>query len=195
MHKILHRINTIEALNNTPTKYGVEVDIRSIGKNLIIHHDPFKKGEFFTDWIKSYRHGTLILNVKEEGLEKKLLEIMKISNIDNFFFLDQSFPFLRNTAINGESRCAVRISEYESIHTALNLKGIIQWAWIDCFTKFPLNLEDAENLQKHGIKLCFVSPELQGYMDHKYIESFRNEILLKGIKGDAVCTKYPNLWD
>jgi hypothetical protein len=195
MHKILHRINTIEALENTPLKYGVEVDIRSFGKDLVIHHDPFEKGQFFEDWIKSYRHGTLILNVKEEGLEEKLIKLMKFYSINNFFFLDQSFPFLRKTAINGESRCAVRISEYESIDTAFNLKGIVQWAWIDCFTKFPLKLEDAEKLQKHGIKLCFVSPELQGYTDYEYVKSFRNEILQKGIKGDAVCTKYPNLWD
>jgi hypothetical protein len=102
---------------------------------------------------------------------------------------------LRKTAINGETRCAVRISEYESIETAFSLKGLVQWAWIDCFTKFPLNLKNAEKLQKNGIKLCFVSPELQGFKDYKYVESFRDEILLKGIKGDAVCTKYPNLWD
>ena len=114
MHKILHRINTIEALENTPLKYGVEVDIRSFGKDLVIHHDPFEQGQSFDEWIKFYRHGTLILNVKEEGLEEKLISMMKLYSINNFFFLDQSFPFMRKTAINGEKRCAVRISEYES---------------------------------------------------------------------------------
>lgn len=195
MHKILHRVNTIAALKKTPQKYGVEVDVRTYGKDLIIHHEPFEKGQFFEDWIKFYCHGTLILNVKEEGLEERLIDIMKFYSIDDFFFLDQSFPFLRKTVINGERRCAVRISEYENVKTALNLKGIIEWAWVDCFTKFPLNTKEAENLQKHGIKLCFVSPELQGYTNHEYIKNFRNKIQLKGILGDAVCTKYPNLWD
>ena len=194
MHKIIHRVNTLEALEKTPYEYGIEVDIRSFGKDLIIHHDPFENGEPFENWIKAYRHGTLILNVKEEGLEDRLLKLMKLHHIENFFFLDQSFPFLRKTVINGESRCAVRISEYESIATALNLKGIVQWAWIDCFTKFPLEPEEAESLQKCGIKLCFVSPELQG-QSYEYVKSYRNIILKKGIKGDAVCTKYPNLWD
>jgi hypothetical protein len=194
MHKILHRVNTKADLENTPSQYGVEVDIRSHGKDLVIHHDPFEKGELFENWIKSYNHGTLILNVKEEGLEEKLLKIMKFYNIESFFFLDQSFPFLRKTAINGESRCAVRISEYESIETAFNLKGLVKWAWIDCFNKFPLNHEEAKKLQNYGIKLCFVSPELQGYTSYEYVKNFREKILLKGIKGDAVCTKYPNLW-
>ena len=38
MRKILHRINTIAQLKNTPIKYGVEVDIRSWGEDLVIHH-------------------------------------------------------------------------------------------------------------------------------------------------------------
>ena len=93
MHKILHRVNTKADLENTPSQYGVEVDIRSYGKDLIIHHDPFEKGEFFESWIKSYHHGTLILNVKEEGLEERLLKLMKFYSIENFFFLINLFLF------------------------------------------------------------------------------------------------------
>ena len=68
MHRILHRINTIDLLEKTSSNFGVEIDIRSNGKSLILHHDPFEQGELFEDWIRSYHHGTLILNVKEEGL-------------------------------------------------------------------------------------------------------------------------------
>ena len=45
MKLISHRRNTIQDLNVTPKKYGVEVDIRSCGEQLIIHHDPFVAGE------------------------------------------------------------------------------------------------------------------------------------------------------
>ena len=44
MHTILHRVNTIALLEKTPSNLGVEVDIRSNGENLILHHDPFKQG-------------------------------------------------------------------------------------------------------------------------------------------------------
>ena len=46
----------------------VQVDIRSKGSQLIIHHDPFSDGEDFEEWINHYKHDTLILNVKEEVL-------------------------------------------------------------------------------------------------------------------------------
>jgi len=194
MQIISHRVNTITLLKKIPKKFGVEVDIRSIGDALIIHHDPFIIGEVFEEWIKLYEHGTLILNVKEEGLEQRLLELMKKYQIEDFFFLDQSFPFLKKTASEGESRSAVRVSEYEDINTALSLSGMVDWVWVDCFNDFPLNLEKAEELQKAGFKLCIVSPELQGRGDISHILDFRSKIELLGIKGDAVCTKHADLW-
>ena len=89
MHRIIHRVNTVEALTKVPKNFGVEVDIRTEGNRLIMHHDPFKEGESFIDWLNYFNHGTLILNVKEEGLEKALLELMASKDIENFFFLDQ----------------------------------------------------------------------------------------------------------
>lgn len=194
MHKILHRVNTIALLKKTPKNLGVEIDIRSYGENLIIHHDPFKKGELFEDWIKLYNHGTLILNVKEEGLENSILKLMIKYNIEDFFFLDQSFPFLRKTAIIGESRCAVRVSEYESIETVLSLSGKVDWVWVDCFTRFPLCKDEANLLRDSGFKLCIVSPELQGRKKSSDVKEFRRQIEQLGIEGDAVCTKYTDLW-
>ena len=84
MKLILHRRNTLNELLATPTKYGVEVDIRSYGDKLVIHHDPFIEGESFEAWIEAYRHGTLILNVKEEGLEARLIELMRLKGINDY---------------------------------------------------------------------------------------------------------------
>ena len=114
MEIIAHRRNLIEELAATPAEHGVEVDIRSYGPDLVIHHDPFVRGGSFEDWVAQYRHGTLILNVKEEGLEDRVLALMEKHGISRFFFLDQSFPFLIKTARKGERRCAVRLSEFES---------------------------------------------------------------------------------
>jgi hypothetical protein len=195
MKIILHRINKREVLRSTPQEFGVEVDIRSYGDDLVIHHEPFLKGELFNEWIEDFNHGTLILNVKEEGLEERLLKIMDDHDIEDFFFLDQSFPFLRKSAMMGESRCAVRISEYESIETALSLSGMVEWVWVDCFSHFPLMGDEVKKLQEIGFKLCFVSPELQGRTNKSHIVEFRKEIELQNIYGDAVCTKYPELWE
>ena len=195
MKLISHRRNTVSELVATDARYGVEVDIRSEGKRLIIHHDPLVGGESFDEWINAYRHGTLILNVKEEGLEKQLISIMKSKGITDFFFLDQSFPFLVKWASAGERRCAVRVSEFESIETALTLSGKIDWVWVDCFTHFSLSEKDVQELKVAGFKLCLVSPELQGR--DAIIEIPKLALLLKErhIIADAVCTKRPDIWE
>lgn len=194
MEIIAHRRNTIALLQATPTVCGVEVDIRTCGSDLIINHDPYLPGESFEDWLNNYRHGTLILNVKEEGLEDRLISLIKAKKIDNYFFLDQSFPFLIKWAIVGLRNCAVRVSEYESIDTALSLAGKIDWIWLDCFTKFPIDHEGAAVLKRNGFKLCLVSPELQGRNSDSEIIQMRNFIQSNSILIDAVCTKRLDLW-
>lgn len=195
MNLIAHRRNTIAQLKDTPTRYGVEVDIRSTGGKLIIHHDPFAAGESFAQWIAHYRHGTLILNVKEEGLETRLLELLEAHGIPDFFFLDQSFPFLVKYARAGERRCAVRVSQFESVDTALTLAGKIDWVWVDCFTHFAMTGNDAARLQAAGFRLCLVSPELQGRAPETDIPGLVALLEERMIRADAVCTKRPDLWE
>jgi len=195
MKLISHRRNTLAELQATPSKYGVEVDIRSQGNNLVIHHDPFVAGESFEDWFRAYQHGTLILNVKEEGLEGRLIELMKSRGFDDYFFLDQSFPYLVKWSRAGEHRCAVRVSEYESVETALTLAGKVDWVWVDCFTEFPLMRETALQLKQAGFKLCLVSPELQGRDAATEIPALIELLRLRGIVAEAVCTKRPDLWE
>jgi hypothetical protein len=194
MQIIRHRRNTIAELKETPTNLGVEVDIRSYGDELILHHDPFVHGENFEKWLEYFQHKTLILNVKEEGLENRVLEVMRAYNINDFFFLDQSFPFLIITAHGGEKRCAVRVSEFESIDTALNLAGNIDWIWVDYFTHFPLDHDSTQKLQSAGFKLCLVSPELQGFDAKTHIPKLKQLLTNEDITIDAVCTKELDLW-
>ncbi|ROU09311.1 phosphatidylinositol-specific phospholipase C/glycerophosphodiester phosphodiesterase family protein [Lysobacter enzymogenes] len=191
---IRHRRNTLADLRATSADLGIELDLRSRGEELIVHHDAFADGERFEDWLAGFRHRTLILNVKEEGLEDRLIALMRERGIEDYFFLDQSFPFLVRTANRGESRCAVRVSEFESIDTALRLAGRIQWAWVDCFTRFPLDGAQARRLQDAGFKLCLVSPELQGRDAGREIPVLRALLAREGIVAEAVCTKEPELW-
>lgn len=195
MKLISHRRNTLVQLNKTPAQYGVEVDIRSHGDRLIIHHDPFVDGELFEAWLAAYRHGTLILNVKEEGLEARLIDLMQRAGIEDYFFLDQSFPFLVKYSELGVHRCAVRVSEFESIQTALTLAGKVDWVWIDSFTQFPLSHDDARKLQEAGFKLCLVSPELQGRDAETEIAQLIQLLQERNIRAEAVCTKRPDLWE
>ena len=193
MEIIIHRRNTINDLKNTSKKFGIEVDIRSYKSKLILHHDPFIKADYFEDWLKFYQHGTLILNLKEEGLETTILNLMRINNIDSFFFLDQSFPFLIKTINSGEDKVALRVSEFESIETALNLKNKALWIWVDTFSKFPLSKNEYKKLKDAKFKLCLASPELQQTNSIR-INDLKSYLEDQNILFDAVCTKYPELW-
>jgi hypothetical protein len=192
---IHHRRNTLLELKDTSPEYGVEVDIRSAGDRLVLHHDPFAQGESFDEWINEYSHGTLILNVKEEGLEERLITLMQSKRIHDYFFLDQSFPFLVKWSKAGIHRSAVRVSEFETIETALTLAGMVDWVWVDCFTRFPLSAQDATELASAGFKLCLVSPELQGRDADFEIEQLALLLSERNIDADAVCTKRPDLWE
>ena len=194
MEIICHRINTIDSLKKISLNYGVEVDIRSLGDKLIINHEPFENGDLFEDWIKFYNHGTLILNVKEEGLERKITNVLKKYNINSYFFLDQSFPFLIKSLKEGEYNCALRFSEYESINTALNFKNRFKWVWVDMFTKLPLTYGNYVKLKENKYKICLVSPELQKNNSFD-IDTIRKELAYKKILVDAVCTKLPENWE
>ena len=192
---VRHRINTISNLLETPTRFGVEIDLRSNHQDIILCHDPFSKNSVnFRDWLQHFDHRLLILNVKEEGLEKHITQILKKLSINNYFFLDQSFPFLIKTSSNGETRSAVRFSEYESIDTVISLKNKINWVWVDYFTKFPLSVEQYQSLQSMNYKVCLVSPELQGYSP-EIMKSLISNLNSWKISVDAVCTKHPELWE
>ena len=191
---IKHRINSIKLLLETPSKFGIEIDIRSYKNKLILNHEPYLDGENIDDFLKNYKHQLLILNVKEEGLEKRLIELMKLFKIKNYFFLDQSFPFLIKTTNSGENRCAVRFSEYESINTVLSLSNIVKWVWVDFFTKLPLDYENYLKLKESRFNICLVSPELQGH-DKEQIVNLQKELIKNKIYINAVCTKYPALWN
>src|SRR5437016_354194 len=136
---IQHRVNTIEQLQATPTEYGVELDLRDRGDRLILQHDPFQDGQDFADYLQHYRHGLMILNIKSERIEHRVLELVQAADIRDYFFLDSSLPMIRALVRQGQHRIAVRFSEFEPIESALALAGQVDWVWIDCFTKMPLD--------------------------------------------------------
>ena len=93
---ISHRVNTITDLINTPLNYGIEVDLRDFNENIILAHDPFTDGVQLMSFLKFYNHSFIILNIKSERIEYKVLEIIKLYNIKNYFFLDSSIPMINN---------------------------------------------------------------------------------------------------
>jgi hypothetical protein len=142
MHFIAHRVNTIKNLLNTPIEYGVEVDLRDFGKKIILQHDPFKDGESFEEYLKNYNHGTMILNIKSEGIETKVLKLLRQYNVKSYFFLDCSFPMINFLSSKGERNIALRFSEFEGVDTISLMSKKIDWIWVDCFSRLPITAQN-----------------------------------------------------
>ena len=189
-----HRVNSLDALANTPRHLGVEVDIRSDGEILYIAHDPFVDGLNFEEWLDSYEHSFLIANVKEEGLEEKLRGMFSARGIENWAFLDQSFPFLVKEIRQGFTRTMVRISEFESKETALNFNIKPEWVWLDSFTGAYPPPDVISELSDAGYKFMLVSPELQGRKPGPEIAKINELFSVAKVTIDGVCTKVPELW-
>lgn len=191
MEYIAHRINTIEELKKIPKKYGVELDLRDFGERIILQHDPFSDGENFEEYLKYYDHGTMILNIKSERIEHKVLALIKKYNIKKYFFLDSSFPMIYLLSRSGEQNIALRFSEFEGIDTVIKMAGKVKWVWVDCFSQLPITKEYYNLLKENGFKLCLVSPELQG-QDEK-LEEYKQYLDTENITFDAICTKIYNI--
>lgn len=187
---IAHRINTLDQIKQLPLDTPIEFDVRESDYECTVRHDAFSPGESLISLLPYLKTRLCIVNVKCEGLEHYLLKLFKLYSIENFFFLDSSIPMIHKLTSCGESRIAVRWSEYEEIESVKVWAGKVQWVWVDCFTKYPLTKQTSEELQMLGFKLCLVSPELHGR--NTDIELYCEDLLKTGIRPDAICTKIYN---
>ncbi len=188
-----HRINQMNKLRDVSPDRGVEIDIRASNSNLVLAHDPFTSGELFSEWLKCWRGQSLILNVKEEGLEESILELLENYDVQDFFFLDQSYPSIRRLINLGISKLATRVSDFEDINTAI--KSGSEWIWLDSFTGNWNYLPDTLKLiTGMGYKTCLVSPELQRTDSEMELKDLKELIKVNNLEITAVCTKHPESW-
>jgi hypothetical protein len=187
---IEHRVNTLDKLRTVPHDRGVEIDVRDYDGTLRCVHDPLLTGNSLEELLANVDHRFVIFNVKCDGLERQIECLAAKYKIENYFFLDVANPSLVQLVRRGDHRVAVRFSEYEPIEFALAFRGQVDWVWVDCFNRLPLDLASYRLLKRH-FKICLVSPELQQH-PRTNIQDFRQQ--LAGMKVDAVCTDYCSDW-
>lgn len=192
IQQIKHRVNQIEKLKEHQPQWGAEIDLRSNvnePKKIHLAHDAWVKGDDFELWLNEFAarkiQGTLILNTKEDGLEERCLELMASKAIGNFFFLDTTIPTLVRLGQKHRNNFAVRYSSFENFELCLSLKNHAAWAWVDCFNRQPVSVEEVLKLKQAGFKVCLVSPELQGGSEQDKT-NFSDLIKIS----DAICTKF-----
>ena len=89
---------------------------------------------------------------------------------------------------NDVNNVAVRVTDYESINTAIKLKKKIKWVWFETTGSLKKSFFKFKKLKKLKFKICLVSNELH---KKKFNFSKKNiEYLIKNKLIDAVCAKY-----
>ena len=192
MQIIIHRVNTIERLKTISHQYGVEIDVRGYGKQMLLNHDPIDdppKYDDLEEYLKNFQHAFIVFNLKEAGYEEKVIALAKKYNVKNYFLLDVEFPYLyRASRKDGVKNIAVRFSEAEPIEAVeaqiQNGNPLVDWVWIDTNTTLPLDKNIVERLKL--FKTCLVCPERWGRPEDivPYVEKMKE----LNFKPDAVMT-------
>ena len=188
-----HSINSLDLINKLDPELGVEIDIRDANGRLVLGHDPLKNNyQYLESFLEVLNGRSVIANVKSERLEKPFINLLqKYSPYSDYFFLDSSFSMIVN---NGKFyNFASRFSEYESLETSISLinASLVNWIWVDTFTKFPLDKKIVSTFNSLNAKKCLTSPDLIG---RNYdIETYSEKINSYGIIFDAICCKKENI--
>jgi hypothetical protein len=186
--RISHRVNSKEKLTSLSPDFGVEIDVRSVGSQLVLDHDFPANGDLLNDYLASFTHKLLVINVKEDGLEDEILGLPNFQKVEDYFFLDQPPPTMLKSSKRGLST-SIRVSEYEDLPRR---ETGASWMWIDSFTGDWAHLDEALLYAiQFNLKTCLVAPELQGRFQRdesvELMSSYGNRL-------DAVCTKNLDLW-
>lgn len=192
MELIMHRINRINDLKKIPPQFGCEIDLRTNGSKVILNHNPFTKGDNFIDYLDEYKNGTLILNIKESGIEDFVLKEVKKREIKSYFLLDVEIPYLIGTLKTKEKNIAIRFSEYEPVENVMTFKDKFDWIWIDTINSLPLTSLNIHELQ--NFKSILVCPSRWGRnFDIKNYKTYLKEINFN-LFGVMTELKYVNNW-
>ncbi len=193
---VAHRINTIEELSKLDPKYGVEIDIRGYGDQILLSHDPISNPNTLVsleDYLKTFTiqgNSFIIFNIKEAGYEERVLNLAAHYDIpkENYFLLDVEFPYLYKATREGIRELAIRYSEAEPIENVESQirdgKTLLDWVWIDTNTRLPLNEEIVHRLSL--FKTALVSPDRWGRPQD--IDAYAEEIKQLGMNLDLVMT-------
>jgi len=169
--------NSLEALVRAiKSGFGLETDVRDHNGNLVISHDP-PVGEDVLPlerFLEKYRESTqktlLAINIKADGLQARLDEILRAFGVVNYFVFDMSVPDTLPYLRRGMP-VAVRLSEYEDNKLFLDKVNTV---WMDAFESDWYSSQQLRELLGAGKRVCIVSPELHGRSHYRLWSDLRD---------------------
>ncbi len=186
--------NTIQAFDKSfSLGFGTETDIRDLNEELVISHDIPSIGALrLSDFLKlfsSYHEAfsmPLALNIKADGLAKKLSDELSNYKGYDFFVFDMSVPDSRSYFDIGIP-VFTRMSEVEQNPVWLEKSMGI---WLDSFDELWFDRYLLSDLLQTEKRICIVSSELHR-RDHFQLWELLSEF--RDAENLMLCTDYPQL--
>lgn len=174
--------------------FGTETDIRDYNGALVISHDIADNkcitvAQFFEIYNRYDNALPLALNIKSDGLQIKLKELIAQYNIKNYFLFDMSVPdglgYIKNNM-----DVFTRQSEYEK---EPSFYQEAQGIWLDEFHSHWISKDTISYHLNQNKRICIVSPDLhkRDYMvEWKHYRQIEKDL---GINHLMLCTDYPEI--
>lgn len=185
--------NSIAALQRSFVNgFGTETDIRDRAGELVISHDPpvgnaLLVAELFQCYRELDSSLTLALNIKSDGLQQRLADLIKEYGIDNYFVFDMSVPdalgYLRL-----ELNAYTRHSEFEK---TCSFYDQAVGVWMDMFERDWI---DPSAIRRHlddGKQVCLVSPDLHKRDHLQFWDMLRQSDIVDSDQL-MLCTDHPH---
>lgn len=154
--------NTTTAFNRAISLgFGIETDVRDVGNNLMIAHDPFSVAEIsFLDFYNDVKDLdlTFAINIKADGLSDHISQIIETGRKANFVFFDMSGPE-HHKYIERKLSTLNRVSEFER---PFAFSDQVDDFWLDSFESENWQKEWLEENVRKARRVFIVSPELHG---------------------------------
>ncbi len=191
---VAHRQNDPKVLGKLHSKNinAIEIDLRSDSNEIIISHDPFKKGEVFNKNIKKFKDFLLIVDIKGTGFSERVYNILKKNNIE-FLILNliaSETDYMINKSYS--KNLFLRYSSFEKPILNNKIFKKIKWIWLDYFQKQFISVKEYKYIKKFKKKICLTSPDLI-FKDINETIKYIKYLNKNNIKLDMVCTKLSNI--
>ncbi|MCT7563747.1 hypothetical protein N5U23_06895 [Aliarcobacter butzleri] len=172
--------------------FGTETDVRDYKGELVISHDIADENcvsvkEMLEIYNKYDNTLPLALNIKADGLQIKLRELLIGYKIKNYFVFDMSVPDGLQYLKQG-MKSFTRESEYEKVPSFYNeAYGV----WLDEFEGHWINKEVIEKHINNNKNICIVSPDLHKREYKKEWQHYKEIEKELKINYLMLCTDYP----
>ena len=188
-----NKINAFERSFNLG--FGTETDIRDFNGELVISHDipnsSIQELLYVDDFFKLYKSTgnnlPLALNIKSDGLQEMLQNLIIKYDISNYFVFDMSIPDTLGY-MKRDINYFSRQSEFEIMPSLYKeCKGV----WLDEFTNHWITPEIIKNHLEINKLVCIVSPELHGRNNIQEWLNYKNFITNQFSDNLILCTDNP----